>query len=441
MPAPEFKHDLIATMLGYASIRTPWQTTLVGLAGAITAAVTASTPPDVHAQTASHAGYADEQTVERNPADLNNRLARDDSIGDPLIATPRIDHLLAPWYEFKNRLRRERGLKFEFSYTALGQQANRSKSNSKGAAGGVAEFIATWTPKALPSAWEGRLGTRFNNQHRLGTGIPPDQLNSKIGSVWGTATSFDEDGGYPAELWWRQKFGGDRLIMRVGKIDSSSFFDFLTLSDAFTGFISEPLAENAAIAFPDESLGAGGQFMLTEDVYISAGVFDANGGVRSFFDRSEYFRIVEAGWTPTFAGLGEGGISLTLWESDRREKANVPTGRGFAASAEQEIGDFLPFVRYGRSESTATTLKQTAAAGFGILRAFGRKNDVFGLGFTWGETFKRRQRDQYGLEAYYSLQLTNELTMTPDLQVIINPAENPREDRIAIVGLRLRKDL
>ena len=69
----------------------------------MTAAVAASTPPDVHAQTASHAGYADEQTGERNPADLNNRLARDDRIGDPLIATPRIDHLLAPWYEFKNR--------------------------------------------------------------------------------------------------------------------------------------------------------------------------------------------------------------------------------------------------------------------------------------------------------------------------------------------------
>jgi porin len=46
--------------------------------------------------------------------------------------------------------------------------------------------------------------------------------------------------------------------------------------------------------------------------------------------------------------------------------------------------------------------------------------------------------DQYTVEAYYRVQLYDRLAITPDLQLIKNPAANPDEDLIWIAGLRAR---
>lgn len=49
------------------------------------------------------------------------------------------------------------------------------------------------------------------------------------------------------------------------------------------------------------------------------------------------------------------------------------------------------------------------------------------------ETFGTDARDQYTVEAYYRLQLPEHLAITPDIQLIKDPALNPDDD---FVGLR-----
>jgi len=46
--------------------------------------------------------------------------------------------------------------------------------------------------------------------------------------------------------------------------------------------------------------------------------------------------------------------------------------------------------------------------------------------------------DQHTLEAFYRIQLWKELAVTPDIQYIKNPALNPKDDKLWVLGLRVR---
>jgi len=71
-----------------------------------------------------------------------------------------------------------------------------------------------------------------------------------------------------------------------------------------------------------------------------------------------------------------------------------------------------------------------------------KESDVLGFGFNWSrpssETFGPGLDDQYTAEIFYRFQLLKILTITPDVQVVFNPALNPDKNVIAIFGLRAR---
>jgi len=45
------------------------------------------------------------------------------------------------------------------------------------------------------------------------------------------------------------------------------------------------------------------------------------------------------------------------------------------------------------------------------------------------------------LEAFYRYQFSNNIVITADAQLLLNPALNPNEDQIAVFGLRARVDM
>lgn len=64
------------------------------------------------------------------------------------------------------------------------------------------------------------------------------------------------------------------------------------------------------------------------------------------------------------------------------------------------------------------------------------------LGLHWGEpserTFGPGLSDQYTFELFYRLQLLERLAITPDIQVLVDPALNPDTEVAAVFGLRAR---
>ena len=67
---------------------------------------------------------------------------------------------------------------------------------------------------------------------------------------------------------------------------------------------------------------------------------------------------------------------------------------------------------------------------------------MLAMGLNWGKPsnvfFEEDLDDQYTAEIFYRFSLTPTITLTPDLQVLIDPAQNPDHDVILILGIRAR---
>ena len=136
----------------------------------------------------------------------------------------------------------------------------------------------------------------------------------------------------------------------------------------------------------------------------------------------------------------------------------------------------MPFFRYGYSEGigggSPALLDQMVAGGFAIEDVFGQDNDVIGIGASWGrrdlgstvlpvsspiivdvgddlinlgEFTDLLQVDfgtveQYSVEIFYRVQLTQEFQVTPSVQFIVDPAFNLAEDTITVLGVRGRAE-
>jgi porin len=79
-----------------------------------------------------------------------------------------------------------------------------------------------------------------------------------------------------------------------------------------------------------------------------------------------------------------------------------------------------------------------ATAGVSITGLMGNRDDIVGLALAWGQPEDRLLRNQYIAELFYRMQITNNLQLTPDVQLIREPSRNRDNDTIGVFGLRLR---
>ena len=83
---------------------------------------------------------------------------------------------------------------------------------------------------------------------------------------------------------------------------------------------------------------------------------------------------------------------------------------------------------------------RSVSARIGFQAVPGR--DLLGVAVNWGrpnqDTFGPGLRDQWTFELFYRWQILREVALTPNLQLLIDPALNPDESTIWMLGLRLR---
>ena len=149
------------------------------------------------------------------------------------------------------------------------------------------------------------------------------------------------------------------------------------------------------------------------------------------------FKHLEVGFVSSFKRRYLDNIHMTAWHVDEREGAMTPDGWGLAFSASRFINDqWMPFVRAGYADGDAPLLQATISTGIGYY--IKEHRDLLGVGLSWGKPSANGLDDQYTAELFYRLQLAENLAITPDVQLIINPALNPDEDIVGIFGIRLR---
>jgi hypothetical protein len=336
------------------------------------------------------------------------------------------------------------GLKIGFAYTALYQAASGGPGQ-RHAAGQDIDLFGNWRLLG-PKEGQNNGYLYFASEYRgdMGTDIAPGALGGQIGSLWGTTNGFGEQPLVMKELYWQQHFGGDKLIVRAGKLDPENYYNSNYWQSDAKYFMGAPFSTFPVRAFPGQGLGVNVTIKPSDQWYISTGFQDAQGkkttaGFDTFFNDFNLFSAFEIGWTPSIQGLGKGTYRLTAWYRDGGDTDGNPHDSGIDLSIDQHISEHLiPFFRYGAGEGNIKGIEHLISAGIGWEGKLITESDVIGVGASWARPEDHDLRDQYGGEAFYRVQVSPDNQLTVGYQLIVNPSNQPNDDVVGVFEVRWR---
>ena len=375
------------------------------------------------------------------PDSVDRQLETDAKPAQPLFRPD----FLQSYFDFKDNLQEKTGLNLGVDYSSVYLWANESLNHGQ-AGGGMVRLYGTWDLVGRDSENTGTFIYKVEHRHRYGA-IPAKDLGFDLGYVGLFNPPFSDQRWRMTNLFWKQRLLEGRLSFTAGFLDSTDYVDVYAMGSPWLHFSNFAFSTgSAAVSLPeDAAFGFGVAGFITDKLYVIGGLTDANSDPAdpfrdTFFSDHEYFKSLELGVTTSRERAYLDNIHVTLWHADRREQAQVEEGWGAAFSFTLWANDtWMPFLRGGFAKEGGSLLQKSISTGFGYQRVAGR--DLLGVGFNWGEpneSFGAGLDDQYSVELFYRWQLTRELAITPDLQLLINPALNPDQESIWVFGLRAR---
>lgn len=259
-----------------------------------------------------------------------------------------------------------------------------------------------------------------------------------------------------AELWYQQAFAGDRIRIRTGQLDAGSDFSvlasaapFLSVGGSYTvtmiGLPTEPDAAPGATLWlaPRGWLSAGfgvyrGSFVLRPDnraAHIApfaigelAGTWSHDGKAgRAMFGYWKHFGYAETlddGWSHGPSGWYAAIEQRVTGEADSGGTSGITL-----------------FARYGAGPSRVADIKGHFTSGFVMDSPFGLDGHASGAMISRMEPQSSptsgSSRSEINLEAFYSLPLLGNLSVTPDLQYLLSPGAEARVRDAVTASLRI----
>jgi porin len=375
------------------------------------------------------------------PASVGGLLEEDDALKEPAFRFPSIDNALAPWFEWKKGLNDKYGLQFEGAYTALYQSVSDVPSGAEdNAAVGIFRVLGRWNALGRGTKDTGTLVFSADNRHRLGTEIAPADLGFQGGYLGILGTLFSSVDTVLVDLNWQQFINNGRTGIMIGRYDPNDYLDVLGYANPWTSFQNLAILFNTSVALPDASFGIGAGHWYDDEIYALGTINDANGVVTEvevLEHGPEFYKALEVGWTPSRAERYFKKLHLMGWHVDSREDAGIPEGYGITASVNWTYKKMaMVFMKAGLSDGDAPLMNKSVTIG-GLLYIPNR-SDLLGLALNWGDPSNGRLGTQLTEELFYRLQFAQNLAITPSIQLISDPALNPDEDFIWIMGLRAR---
>ena len=357
-------------------------------------------------------------------------------------------NFFAPLDAWKKNVHDRTGLKIGGDYNVLYLSATAGPGDRQ-SGGGVARLYGSWELTGRGTPDTGSLVYKIEHRHKY-TDVAPTGLGPSLGYAGLVNQSFSDQGFRATNLYWRQSMLESKVVSYLGFLDVTDYVDVYLLASPWTAFGNLVFGTGSGTigGLPDGALGAMAAGWLSENVYASGGIADANAdvtdifkGFNTFFDKFETFKSAGLAWTPDRKRLTLDNLQLTFWQIDKRKDAGTPNGRGVSFSASKSLDDrWLTFLRGGWADDGGSTLEASVSAGFGYQLKPG--GDLFAVGLNWGrpnrDTYGRKLDDQYTTEVFYRWQAAPHLQVTPSIQLLVHPASNPDERTIAVVGLRAR---
>lgn len=405
----------------------------------------------------SLSGYPDEQqpVVGETDAeeDLDDTFPKKDSVFD--IGVPK------EYFKWKEDLYEKYGLKLGVSYQLLFQYASDTApfANFDTALGHWWGFTSKWTPLNRGKDYEGSLVLTAHERVAIGDNAVPAQFGgADLGSIWSNFEWTEWDFSVE-DLYWEQWLEKDRFTLRVGNQIPTTIYNSFRFKDARTSFTASPFAFHESIPYPTYGLGGAFKWWPTEgsELYVVGTLNDMNGdpNVRgldwSTFGRGEYFYGLEFGYNWKRESGEFDHVHLDIFYADERSTRSPDTmpnkaGGGFKLLGSKQWNRYVVFGSYTLNTAegggiSVSFARHTVTAGAAYLTPLGIRGEA-ALGFMWmkphPDFLGGNLRDQYGVETYWKILLTQNLWITPGIQVVFDPSLNPTTDVIVIPHFKFR---
>jgi len=341
------------------------------------------------------------------------------------------------------------GITFDVDVDFFNQYASRVISGQQNFGTFSWRIMGDWSLVELEdsSRFSG-LGRGYLSWNAFGTaglGYDPGEqtLNGNVGSISTLNATVFEVGAVVDELYWKQVALGGKLLVLGGKIDMLYHFDTNRVAnDAYSQFFSYALQNNPSIPGPLYG-GFGGvvRANLPKKAYVMFGVGDSSMSSAVLpwqtLDNHSWYQLLELGVSPELPVLGTGNYRLTPWHNH----LFGADGWGVALNVDQELGreDLIAFFRFGWGEDDVTPVETFVSGGVGFKAPFGRKDDLAAIGVAWSNPSPGNGvRDETLVEILYRVEVAKAISITPDLQLVFDPADNPGDDFVVVPGIRLR---
>src|SRR3989337_566401 len=252
-----------------------------------------------------------------------------------------------------------------------------------------------------------------------------------------------------------------RLELTLGKIDPAALFDANAVANSETSqFIADIFVNNLALEFAGAGLSAAYRFTSIYNKGLNVtgrvGLFEGDGDFKDVLDRP--FLIAELDvWRPYY-GLN-GNYRIYGWQNNQShtdladESRDNLSNQGVGLSIDQQLSnDITLFARYGMQDKDVSPFDQVLTLGGQIIgNGWRRANDMVGIALGASHVSDKYQEasltlDGYEadadyenyIEAYYRYWANQNLSISPDVQYIINPGGDGEKDNVFVYGIRMQ---
>lgn len=364
----------------------------------------------------------------------------------PVKKGKRVSEFSELWqdYEnFKKDLNQNYGFNYGLTYSMTGQYGAPSGNNAAFQSIIYPDF--TWT---LFNNNMGNLALNAAYNMVQYSGSNGNGIGNRIGVVTPINDYTEQSNEFP-ELYFTYQLPADYNWMTIG-LGQFPLYNFDGTSydaNQQENFINWTFAQNASSTYATAGLGGYVQ-AAPNDWVFTIGAQDAtniNGESisTSHLDEKHYTTFGSIAYNPNISGLGQGQYSILYYNQPWVER-QPQTTNGWSLNAMQNLNDkWAIFGRINGVDGEVATVDTSYMLGAVINNPWNR-NSLDQIGFAAG--LNHINEDAVGeplehsyetvLESYVNYGISSFMTITPDIQVYFNPADNPKSNNAFVFSLR-----
>ncbi|MCM1322587.1 MAG: carbohydrate porin [Acetobacter sp.] len=348
------------------------------------------------------------------------------------------------YQDFKNFLNKEYGFDYNFDVSVLEQ---RSSPNGKHNA------VQTYL---YPSF----MWTTFNNEYGIGSlnfaytvirygNHNGGDLTNNSGFVT-PINDYTSNENEFSELYYTYQLGGkwNWLTLGLGQFPIYNFDGTAYNANQQVNFLNDALAQNASASYTQAGLGIYAQITPNDEWSVAFGGQDGTNidatSIRfNHLDEEHYTTFGYIAYTPSFKNIGDAEISLLVYNQPGVHE-QPETTNGWSLNLSQNVGEkYSFFARLNEVSGDVESIRQSWVLG-GVYKNPLNRNplDQIGLAYAYNKIDEKavgqslKHKSEQIIEAYWAWGLGDMLTITPDVQLYINPALNQKSDYGIATSLR-----